>query len=181
MAGSLRHRCLLYLDGLTQEAVHCGYGVQAQPIDDCHRRSHTTYGRPGVPGYFRREGELNIVVNHFFYRITIDQQHPEAEDDERYDQLYVWAVVPAIPLTAVVPAGATASGPPSTIRSHRCWARPRAGAVAAQRKQDDCHALWQANMDEPPGLPPTTAWSPSWNSGSAAGGRSRNCACTATP
>jgi hypothetical protein len=152
MGGSLRHRCLLYFHGLTQEAVRRGYGVQAQPIADRHRGRITTYGRPGVPDYSRREGELNVVVDGFSYLITVDQQHPEAEDLERYDQLYVWVRGP----------GHTHDG----CRTH--WRDGKRAtiddsiasvlgeietwAAAAEREKDDRHARWQAAMDEAPRL-----------------------------
>lgn len=148
MCASLRHRCLLYFHGLTQEAVRRGYTVQQQPIADAHRGRTTTYGRPGAKDYSRREGELNIVVDHFLYLITIDQQHPEAEDDERYDRLYVW----------VRGTGHTYDGCrthwrdgkratiddsiASVLREIESW------AAAARRQKDNRQACWQAAMDE---------------------------------
>jgi hypothetical protein len=148
MGGSLRHRCLLYLHGLTQEAIRRGYTVQEQPIADKHRGRITTYGRPGVPDYSCREGELNIVVDGFSYRITIDQQHPEAEDLDRFCQLYVWVRGP----------GHTYDG----CRTHwRDGERARIDdsiasvlgviegwAAAARRETDDRQACWQTAMDE---------------------------------
>lgn len=147
MVASLRHRCLLYFHGLTQEAVRRGYHVQEQPIAAEHRGRITTYGRPGVPDYSRREGELNIVVDGFIYRITIDQLHPEAEDDERYYQLDVWVRGP----------GHTYDG----CRTHwrdgkRARIEDSIGSVlgeiemwatAARRETNDRQARWQAAMD----------------------------------
>ncbi len=148
MGGSLRHRCLLYLHGLTQEAVRRGYGVQAQPIADRHRGRITTYGRPGVPDYSRREGELNLLVNGFSYLITIDQQHPEAEDLERYDQLYVWVRGPGHTYDGCRTHwrdGKRATiddSIASVLREIETW------AAAAEREMDDRRARWQAAMDE---------------------------------
>lgn len=148
MCASLRHRCLLYFHGLTQEAVRRGHTVQQQPIADEHRGRITTYGRPGARDYSRREGQLNIVVDHFSYLITIDQQHPEAEDDERYDRLDVWVRGP----------GHTHDGCrthwrdgkrariddsiASVLREIESW------AAAARRQKDERQACWQAAMDE---------------------------------
>jgi hypothetical protein len=139
---------LLYFHGLTQEAVRRGYAVREQPIAPEHRGRITTYGRPGAKDYSRREGELNIVVDGFTYLITIDQQHPEAEDDDRYDQLDVWIRGP----------GHTYDGCrthwrdgkrariddsiASVLREIESW------AAAARRETDDRQARWQAAMDE---------------------------------
>jgi hypothetical protein len=148
MGGSLRHRCLLYFHGLTQEAVRRGYGVQAQPIAHRHRGRITTYGRPGVPDYSRREGELNLLVNGFSYLITIDQQHPEAEDLERYDQLYVWVRGP----------GHTYDGCRTHWRDGKratiddsiasVLGEIESWAAAATREKDDRRARWQAAMEQ---------------------------------
>jgi len=115
MAGSLRRRCLRYLHGLTGEAVRRGYDVQEQPIAAQHRGRTTTYGRPDVPDYSRREGELNILVSGFSYRVTIDQEHPETEDDERYDQLVVWVRGPGQPLKAASLADPNANEKAETL------------------------------------------------------------------
>jgi chemotaxis protein histidine kinase CheA len=48
MAPSLRHRCLLYFHGLTQEVIRRSYAVREQPIAPEHRGRITTYGRPGA-------------------------------------------------------------------------------------------------------------------------------------
>lgn len=148
MGASVRHRSLLYLHGLTREAVRRSYSVREQPIAPEHRGRITTYGRPGANDYSRREGELNIVIDGFSYRVMIDQQHPEAEDDERYGQLYVWVRGP----------GHTYDG----CRTHwRDGKRARiddsiasvlweieSWAAAARREKDDRQARWQAAMDE---------------------------------
>jgi hypothetical protein len=63
MPGSLRQRCLLYLHGLTREAVRRGYVVREQPVALHYRGKITTYGRPAQPDYSRREGELDLVVD----------------------------------------------------------------------------------------------------------------------
>jgi hypothetical protein len=148
MSSSLRHRCLLYLHGLTQEAVRRGYVVREEPIAAKRRGRITTYGRPGVPDYSLREGELNIVVNGFSYRITIDQLHPEAEDDERYDQLYVW----------VRGLGHSYHGCRTHWRDGKraniddsigsVLGEIEAWAASAKREQDDRRARWQAAMDQ---------------------------------
>jgi hypothetical protein len=148
MGASLRHRCLLYLHGLTQEALRRGYSVQEQPIADQYRGRITTYGRPGAKDYSRREGELNIVVDGFSYRITIDQQHPEAEDDERYDRLYVWVRGPGHPYYGCRTHwrdGKRASiddSIGSVLGEIETW------ADAARRETDARQARWQAAMDE---------------------------------
>lgn len=148
MAGSLRKRSLRYLHGLTREALRRGYAVQEQPIADQHRGRITTYGRPGAKDYSRREGELNIVVDGFSYLVTIDQQHPEAEDDERYDQLYVWVRGPGHPYYGCRTHwqdGKRASINDSTgsvLQEIEAW------AAAARREKDDQQARWQAAMDE---------------------------------
>ncbi|MBB4910555.1 hypothetical protein [Actinophytocola algeriensis] len=148
MGGSLRQRSLLYLHGLTQEAVRRGYAVQEQPIADQHRGRITTYGRPGAKDYSRREGELNIVVDGFSYRITIDQQHPEADDDDRYGRLYVWARGPGHPYYGCRihwRDGKRASiddSIGSVLQEIEMW------AAAARREKADQQARWQAAMDE---------------------------------
>lgn len=148
ICASLRHRCLLYFHGLTQEAVRRGYTVQQQPIADSHRGRITTYGRPGAKDYSRREGELNIVVDHFSYLVTIDQQHPEAEDDERYDQLDVWVRGPGNTYDGCRTHwrdGKRATiddSIASVLREIESW------AAAARRQKDDRRECWQAAMDE---------------------------------
>jgi hypothetical protein len=148
MGASLRHRCLLYFHGLTQEAGRRGYTVQEQPIAPEHRGRITTYGRPGAKDYSRREGELNIVIDGFSYLVMIDQQHPEAEDLDRYRQLYIWVRGP----------GHTYDGCrthwrdgkrariddsiASVLREVESW------AAAARCETDDRQARWQAAMDE---------------------------------
>ncbi len=147
MCGSLRRRCLLYLHGLTQEAVRRGYTVQEQPIADRHRGRITTYGRPGVPDYSRREGELRIVVNGFSYRITIDQEHSEAADDERYDQLFVWVRGPGQRHGCRTrwhdrKRSTVEDSIASVLGEIERW------AAEARRLHDDRQARWQAAMDE---------------------------------
>ena len=148
MPGSLRHRCLLYLHGLTQGAVRRGYVVREEPIAAKQRGRITTYGRPGVPDYSLREGELNIVVNGFSYRITIDQLHPEAEDHERYDQLYVWVRGPGQPYHGCRThwrdgkQARLEDSIGSVLGSIEAW------ATSAKREQDDRQARWQAAMDQ---------------------------------
>lgn len=181
MGPSLRHRCLLYFHGLTQEAVRRGYAVREQSIAPEHRGRFTTYGRSGAKDYSRREGELNIVVDGFSYLVMIDQQHSEAEDLDRYCQLYVWVRGPVHPTTAAVPAGTMASAPPSTTRSHRCCGRSRLGQL-----QQSARRMTVKRSGRPPwtrllGLPLTTAWSPSWNRRSGAGGRPRPVAVLRCP
>jgi hypothetical protein len=90
--------------------------------------AHNHHGRPGVPDYSRREGELKIVVDGFAYRVTIDQEHPEAKDDERYEQLFVWVRGPGQHLGSRT-RWHDGKRPPSTTRSGRsltrwCGGRP---------------------------------------------------------
>jgi hypothetical protein len=148
MGGSLRQRSLRYLHGLTQEALRRGHAVQEQPIADQHRGRITTYDRPGAKDYSRREGELNLVVDGFSYRITIDQQHPEAEDDEQYDRLYVWVRSPGHPYSGCRTRwrdGKRSSiddSIGSVLQEIETW------AAAARREKDDRQARWRAAMDE---------------------------------
>jgi hypothetical protein len=88
MPGSLRQRCLLYLHGLTREAVCRGYVVREQPVALRYRGKITTYGRPGQPDYSRREGELDLVVDGLSCTVEIAEKHPQAVD-ERWERLVV--------------------------------------------------------------------------------------------
>ena len=147
MHESLRHRGLLYFHGLVSEAVRRGHSVRELAIGDRYRGRITTYGRPGVPDYSLRHGELAIVVRDYSYTVTVDQEHPEAEEMERFDQLVV-----------------TVRGPG---QAHGCryrwYDRKRSTiddsiapvlreierwAAEAGRIQADRQALWQAAMDE---------------------------------
>jgi hypothetical protein len=88
------------------------------------------------------------VVDGFSYLVTIDQQHPEAEDDERYDQLYVWVRGPGHPYDGCRTHwldGKRASiddSIGSVLSEIETW------AAAARREKNDQQARWQAAMDE---------------------------------
>jgi hypothetical protein len=88
------------------------------------------------------------VVDGFSYLITIDQQHPEAEDDERHEQLYVWVRGPGHTYDGCRTHwrdGKRATiddSIASVLREIESW------AAAARRQKDDRQACWQAAIDE---------------------------------
>jgi hypothetical protein len=89
MPASLRRRSLLVLHGLTREASRRGYQVRECPVPERYRYQYLDRNRPGQRTYFRRDGQLNIVIDSFAYLVTITQESPNAEDDERWQRLVV--------------------------------------------------------------------------------------------
>jgi hypothetical protein len=85
----VRHRSLLFLHGLTTEAVRRGHDVREQPVPERYRYVYWSREHPGQKTYSRREGELNIVVDGFAYTVTITQESPQADAHGRWERLVV--------------------------------------------------------------------------------------------
>lgn len=89
MPPAVRRRALLFLHGLTKEAVSRGHQVRTRPVDKRHHRAHYGYGRQEALRYSRRDGQLEIAVDGFEYTITIEQERPNSEVQERVELLVV--------------------------------------------------------------------------------------------
>ncbi|SMD14682.1 hypothetical protein [Kibdelosporangium aridum] len=89
MPCSVRRRSLLFLHGLTREAVRRGYEVREEPVPEHYRYTHSDREHPGRMTHFRRDGELNIVIDGFDYTVTITQESPDTEVDDRWRRLVV--------------------------------------------------------------------------------------------
>jgi hypothetical protein len=89
MPGRLRQRAVLYLHGLTAEAIRRGHTVASRPVAARHRGVINTYGHRDQPDYSRREGELDILVEGVAATVEIKEKHPESTDPDRGDRLIV--------------------------------------------------------------------------------------------
>lgn len=89
MPASVRLRSLLFLHGLTTEAVRRGHEVREQPVPERYRYQYWDRAHPGHKTYSRRDGELNIVVDGFAYTVNITQESPDSDVDGRWERLVV--------------------------------------------------------------------------------------------
>ncbi len=93
----LRRRALLLFHALVLEAGRRGYEIRESPVDLRYQYQHDRYypRPPGSPKYFRREGEVKIVIDGFTYTVSIRQEAPESAKPERWQ-----ALVLQLPYTA---------------------------------------------------------------------------------
>lgn len=89
MPAAVRRRALLFLHGLTKEAVSRGHRVRTHPVDERYHRTYYGHGRQEGPRYSRRDGQVDISVDGFEYTITIEQERPNSEVQDRVELLVV--------------------------------------------------------------------------------------------